>query len=311
MNEAFANRHKQSTMASRNLSSLLLHVLLVFASYAGSHAGSIAVYWGQNGNEGGLADTCNTGIYSYVMLAFLTTFGNGQTPVLNLAGHCDPPSGTCTGLSSDIRACQSQGIKVLLSLGGASGSYSLSSSDDAASVATYLWDNYLGGSSGSRPLGDAVLDGIDFDIEHGGPDHYDELAKQLSDLGSQAGTKVYLSAAPQCPYPDQSLGNALQTGLFDYVWVQFYNNPSCDYSSGVSGLSSAWGTWTSSLSSSTVFLGLPASPDAAGSGYIPPNDLTSQVLPAINTASNYGGIMLWSRYYDLNSGYGAKVKSSV
>nr|XP_009415163.2 PREDICTED: acidic endochitinase-like [Musa acuminata subsp. malaccensis] len=311
MNEAFANRHRQSTMASRNLSSLLLVVLLVFAFSAGSHAGSIAVYWGQNGNEGGLADTCNTGIYSYVMLAFLTTFGNGQTPVLNLAGHCDPPSGTCTSLSSDIRACQSQGIKVLLSLGGGSGSYSLSSSDDAASVATYLWDNYLGGSSSSRPLGDAVLDGIDFDIEQGGPDHYDELAKQLYDFGNQAGTKVYLSAAPQCPYPDQYVGNALQTGHFDYVWVQFYNNPSCDYSSGVSGLSSAWGTWTSSLSSSAVFLGLPASTDAAGSGYIPPDDLTNQVLPAINTASNYGGIMLWSRYYDLNSGYGAAVRNSV
>ncbi|RWW15131.1 hypothetical protein GW17_00021046 [Ensete ventricosum] len=279
MNEAFANRHRQSTMASHNISSLILVALLVFAFAAGSHAGRIAVYWGQNGNEGGLADT--------------------------------PPSGTCTSLSSDIRSCQSQGIKVLLSLGGASGSYSLSSSDDAASVATYLWDNYLGGSSSSRPLGDAVLDGIDFDIEQGGPDHYDELAKQLSDLGNQAGTKVYLSAAPQCPYPDQYVGNALQTGLFDYVWVQFYNNPSCDYSSGVSGLSSAWGTWTSSLSSSTVFLGLPASQDAAGSGYISPGDLTSQVLPAINTASNYGGIMLWSRYFDLNSGYGATVQSSV
>ncbi|XP_074578168.1 acidic endochitinase-like [Curcuma longa] len=292
-------------------SHLLLVALLLPALAALSNAGNIAVYWGQNGNEGSLADTCNTGLYSYVMVSFLITFGNGQTPVLNLAGHCDPPSGTCTGLSAEIRQCQSQGVRVLLSLGGASGSYSLASSDDASTVAAYLWDNYLGGSSSSRPLGDAALDGVDFDIEQGAPDHYGELAQALVDLGNQAGTKVYLSAAPQCPFPDQYLGAALQAVAFDYVWVQFYNNPGCDYRSGVSGVAGAWSTWTSSLQSSTVFLGVPASTDAAGGGYIPPDDLTSQVLPAIQQASNYGGIMVWSRFYDVNSGYSAAVRSSV
>ncbi|KAG6491194.1 acidic endochitinase-like [Zingiber officinale] len=290
-------------------SHLLLIAFLLSALVAFSNAGNIAVYWGQNGNEGSLADTCNTGLYSYVMISFLTTFGNGQTPVLNLAGHCEPLSGTCTGLSDDIRQCQSQGIRVLLSIGGATGSYSLSSSDDASSVATYLWNTYLGGSSGSRPLGDAALDGIDFDIEQGASDHYGELAQSLINLAG--GTKVYLSAAPQCPFPDQHLGPALQAVTFDYVWVQFYNNPSCDYSSGVSGVSGAWNTWTSSFQSSTIFLGVPASTDAAGSGYIPPGDLTSQVLPAINQASNYGGIMVWSRFYDVNSGFSAAVRNSV
>ncbi|WOL01504.1 acidic endochitinase SE2-like [Canna indica] len=298
-------------MASINLATFFLIALFISALVARSSAGSIAVYWGQNGNEGSLADTCNSGIYSFVMISFLTTFGNGQTPVLNLAGHCDPPSGTCTGLSADIRTCQSLGIKVFLSLGGAAGSYSLSSADDASSVANYLWDNYLGGSSGSRPLGDAVLDGIDFDIEHGGSAHYGELAQSLVDLGKQAGRTVYLSAAPQCPFPDQSVGDALNTGLFNYIWVQFYNNVGCDYSSGVTGLSNAWNTWTSSFPSASMFLGLPASPNAAGSGYIPPGDLTSQVLPAIKGAANYGGIMLWDRFNDLNSGYGIAVKNSV
>ncbi|XP_042415494.1 acidic endochitinase-like [Zingiber officinale] len=292
-------------------SHLLLIVFLLPALAAFSNAGNIAIYWGQNGNEGSLADTCNTGLYSYVMISFLTTFGNGQTPVLNLAGHCDPPSGTCIGLSDAIRQCQSQGIRVLLSLGGSSGSYSISSDDDATSVARYLWHNYLGGSSSSRPLGDAALDGIDFDIAQGTSDNYGYLAQSLLDLGSQAGTKVYLSAAPQCPFPDQLLGPALRAVTFDYVWVQFYNNPSCDYSSGVSGVAGAWRTWTSSLQSSTVFLGVPASTDAAGSGYIPPGDLTSQVLPAIKQASNYGGIMLWSRYFDRISGYSAAVQNST
>lgn len=47
------------------------------------------------------------------------------------------------------------------------GSYSLSSPDDATEVANYLWNNFLGGQSSNRPLGSAVLDGIDFDIESG------------------------------------------------------------------------------------------------------------------------------------------------
>ncbi|XP_010910507.2 acidic endochitinase-like [Elaeis guineensis] len=292
-------------------SKLLLPFLLLLALVAGSHAGSIAVYWGQYTAEGSLASACATGLYSYVNIAFLTTFGNGQTPVLNLAGHCDPSAGTCKGLSSDIKSCQSRGVKVLLSLGGASGSYSLSSAADAQSVANYLWNNFLGGSSSSRPLGAAVLDGIDFDIEATNGAHFDDLARDLSQFSSR-GKKVYLTAAPQCPYPDAHLNTALQTGLFDYVWIQFYNNPSCEYTSGnIAKLTSAWKTWTSSVKATNFFLGVPASSAAAGSGYIPPNVLTSQVLPAIKGTAKYGGIMVWNRYYDEQNNYSATVKSSV
>jgi chitinase len=104
---------------------------------------NISVYWGQNGNEGSLAKTCSSGRYAFVVMAFVTTFGSGQTPVLNLAGHCDPASGGCTGLAADIATCQERGVKVLLSIGGGAESYSLSSTSDAESVATYLWDNFL------------------------------------------------------------------------------------------------------------------------------------------------------------------------
>ena len=285
---------------------------LAFVALAhGSSAGSIAIYWGQNGNEGTLAEACATGNYEFVILAFLPTFGNGQTPMINLAGHCDPYSNGCTGLSSDIKSCQAKGIKVLLSLGGGAGSYSLASSQDARQVATYLWNNFLGGRSSSRPLGPAVLDGIDFDIEGGSNLYWGDLARYLKGYSNQ-GKRVYLTAAPQCPFPDAWIGNALKTGLFDNVWVQFYNNPPCQYSSGgITNLEDAWKQWTSDIPANKIFLGLPASPEAAGSGFIAVDDLTSKVLQAIKGSSKYGGVMLWSRYYDAQSGYSTSIKSHV
>jgi chitinase len=114
----------------------------------------------------------------------------------------------------------------MLSIGRGAGSYYLTLSEDARQVATYLWNNFLAGKSSSRPLGAGVLDGIDFDIEGGTNQHWDDLARYLSGYSKQ-GKKVYLTAAPQCPFPDAWIGGALKTGLFEYVWVQFYNNPPC------------------------------------------------------------------------------------
>ncbi|TYI32181.1 hypothetical protein ES332_A04G041300v1 [Gossypium tomentosum] len=292
-------------------------ILLAFATsvilvlVTGIDAGGIAIYWGQNSDEGTLAETCATGNYDFVNLAFLPTFGNGQTPMINLAGHCDPYSNGCTNLSSDIKSCQAQGIKVILSLGGGAGSYFLASSDDARQVAAYLWNNFLRGQSASRPFGDAILDGIDFDIEGGTNQHWDDLAKYLSGY-SQQGKKVYLTAAPQCPFPDAWVGGALKTGLFDYVWVQFYNNPQCQCTDGdITNLEQAWKQWTNDVPATKIFLGLPASPEAAGSGFIPIPDLTSQVLPAIKGSAKYGGVMLWSKYYDDQTGYSSAIKNDV
>ncbi|KAJ9679667.1 hypothetical protein PVL29_021561 [Vitis rotundifolia] len=296
-------------MARTPQSTALLISLSVLAFLQTSYAGGIAIYWGQNGIEGTLTETCNTGKYSYVNIAFLNTFGNGRTPEINLGGHCDPASNGCTSLSTDIRNCQNRGIKVMLSIGGADGSYSLSSSKDAQKVANYLWNNFLGGHSSSRPLGDAVLDGIDFNIEVGSTKYWDNLARALSGF-SKRGRKVYLTAAPQCAFPDRFLGAALKTGLFDHVWVQFYNNAPCQYTTGnTNKLLNSWNRWTSSINS-RIFLGLPASSAAAGGGFIPADVLTSQILPVIKRSPKYGGVMLWS-YYDDQSGYTSTIKSSV
>ncbi|KAI3792989.1 hypothetical protein L1987_35601 [Smallanthus sonchifolius] len=299
-------------MASSNPAFLLFLSITVFSILKPSETAGIATYWGQNTDEGTLEAACATGNYQFVNIAFLTTFGNGQTPVLNLAGHCNPGS-TCSSLSPQIQACQSQGVKVFLSIGGAVGSYSLSSPQDAQQVADYLWNNYLGGQSSSRPLGDAVLDGIDFDIESGTDQYWSDLANALNAYNSQK--EVYLSAAPQCPFPGNGVANqlypAINAGLFDYVWVQFYNNPQCEYGSGnADALLARWNEWTQ-LNTNQIFLGLPAAAGAASSGYIPPDVLTSQVLPSIKSSPKYAGVMLWNRFYDQQNGYSDAIKSSI
>lgn len=286
-------------------------LLLLSISPSLARCGGISIYWGQNGNEGTLESTCATGRYSYVNIAFLNKFGGGQTPEINLAGHCNPATNGCTIISSGITSCQKKGIKVLLSLGGGIGNYSLASQADARIVADYLWNNFLGGKSPSRPLGNAVLDGIDFDIEQGSTQHWEDLASYLSAY-SKRGKKVYLGAAPQCPFPDRNLGTALNTGLFDYIWVQFYNNPPCQYSSGnTTNIINSWNRWTNSISTGKLFLGLPAAPQAAGSGYIPPDVLTSQILPVIKRSPKYGGVMLWSKFWDDQNGYSPSIIKSV
>ncbi|KAL3837728.1 hypothetical protein ACJIZ3_022319 [Penstemon smallii] len=291
---------------------LLFHFLHTSATV---HRGGIAVYWGQNGNEGTLSQTCATGRFSYINIAFLNIFGGGQTPQLNLAGHCNPATTSCRIVSDGIRSCQYRGIKVFLSIGGGLGNYSLTSKQDAEDLSIYLWQSYLGGGkenpNAARPLGDAVLDGIDFDIELGSPIYYDYLVKLLKSY-SEIGRKVYITGAPQCPFPDRLLGAALNTTLFDYVWVQFYNNRPCQYSSGNTyNLRSYWIRWTSSIDAGKIFLGLPAAEKAAGSGFIPAEVLTEEILPVIRRSRKYGGVMLWSKFWDDRSGYSTAIIKTV
>ncbi|KAM7472251.1 hypothetical protein LguiA_010434 [Lonicera macranthoides] len=262
-------------MASQSVISVAFLCSVLAVLMVGHNAGGIAIYWGQNGNEGTLKETCATRNYNFVNLAFFSTFGNGRAPIINLAGHCDPSVSGCTGLSSDIKFCQHK-----------ESSYYLSSTDDANQVVTYLWNNFLGGNSSSRPFGDAILDGIDFYIVAGTGQYWDDLARYLSGYSNQ-GKKMYLTAAPQCPFHDEWVGGAFNTGLFNYVWVQFFNNPPCQYSSGdISDLEDAWKQWTSDIPAIKIFLGLPAAPDAAGSGFVPVGDLLKcfrqlRVLPSM------------------------------
>jgi len=79
----------------------------------------------------------------------------------------------------DIRNCQSKGIKVVLSLGGAVGSYGFTSDAQATQFAGLLWDMVFEGNSSLRPFGEAVLDGVDLDIEGGSTTGYPTFVKAI------------------------------------------------------------------------------------------------------------------------------------
>ena len=65
----------------------------------------------------------------------------------------------CTSVGADIKTCQAKGKIVTLSLGGAGGAVGFSSDADGTQFADQIWNLFLGGSSSTRPFGDAVLDG--------------------------------------------------------------------------------------------------------------------------------------------------------
>ncbi|KAI9110366.1 hypothetical protein K1719_018808 [Acacia pycnantha] len=282
---------------TKNILSLLPYLLLI--QICSTRFDDIAVYLRQYSVEGSLKETCATGKYSFVVI-------NPSTHQHNLTGHCDPFSSSgCTTVGSEIKYCQQQGIKVMLSISLERLSLNHTLFDDAQKAFDYLWNKFLGGSSSSRPFGDAILDGIDFYLSEA-TQYFNDLASILKSHSTDT-QKLYLSAAPQCSHFEAFYVTYLLTGGFDYVWVQFFNNSNCEYSQANTTIQffRAWEQWetTYSVTKSKLFLGLPASQETSISGYVPADLLISEVLPTINKSPIYGGVMLWTSYEDRLSGY--------
>nr|VWO97697.1 Alcohol dehydrogenase 1 [Ganoderma boninense] len=141
--------------------------------------------------------------------------------------------------------------------------------------------------------------------------------------------KYYITAAPQCPYPDANIGAALNEAPFDAVYVQFCTSSILSYAFTINSafvLSSyptflratdnnycglnyksefnfaTWDKWAKTQSANPdvkVYIGAPASPDAAGEGYVSPSTLAKYVADAQKKYSSFGGVMLW----DADSAY--------
>ncbi|EIW57149.1 glycoside hydrolase [Trametes versicolor FP-101664 SS1] len=302
------------------------------AAFDNSRSDNLAVYWGQNSyGATHLSDTANwqqqIGFYCQddsidaIPIAFLNVFSDtGGYPSINIANICNVDddgvfTGTslakCSFLASQIEFCQSRGKIVTLSLGGATGAASFSSAAQAQAFGDTIWNLFLGGTSNIRPFGDAVLDGIDLDIEGGSTVYFDSFINRIRALASGASKQYYVTAAPQCPYPDAYLGTVLNAVAFDAVYVQFYNNW-CglqNYDNIWAWDFASWDTWAKTVavnSNMKVYIGAPASSTAAGAGYVDAATLANIALETRSQYSSFGGVMLW----DASQAYGV-LKTSL
>ncbi|KAF9535506.1 glycoside hydrolase superfamily [Crepidotus variabilis] len=292
---------------------MLFSILALFAAsimpalgFSSQRTDNLAVYWGQDGagQQQSLGFYCDDDTIDVIPLAFLYTFfGQGGMPILDFSNICSNGgkafSGTgladCSYMAADIQKCQAKGKLITLSLGGATANVGFGNSGDAASFANTIWNLFLGGNGPMRPFGNAILDGVDLDIENGSSMFYDTFVNTLRSLMQSSAKKFYITAAPQCPFPDAKVGQALSSSYFDAVYVQFYNNY-CETSSPSDFNFATWDNWakTQSLNKNVkVYLGAPGSPAAAGSGYVPPQNLIDMARDAQQKYSSFGGIMLW------------------
>jgi chitinase len=200
-----------------------------------------------------------------------------------------------------------------------------------------------------RPFGHASVDGFDFDFE--GPNQNSIVfARQLRQLmddytrGAGHGRKFFLSAAPQCQYPEVWMKDIMDGAYLDMVFVQFYNNycggkyarplilpilrtikrspvltfpPVNSYASG-GPLQAAfnfneWNQWARTNSKNKnvkVFVGVPGN-QGAGRGYVPLSNL-GPIVEESEKAKSFGGVMIWdaSQAYT-NDGFIEGIKTKL
>ncbi|ORZ05904.1 glycoside hydrolase superfamily, partial [Lobosporangium transversale] len=242
-----------------------------------------------------------------LVLAFLHVFNSASTglPQMDLSNQCTPSNafpGTsllhCPDTGKGVKHCQSKGKAVLLSLGGAAGAYGFKDDAEAREFAHLVWNLFLGGTSDKRPLDDAILDGVDLDIEAGAPVGYSAFVDELRSLfATDSHKRYFISAAPQCPFPDAFLGETLQTTWVDMVFVQFYNNYCGAQAFGTYNFNFEewhnWATRTSVNKNVKIYFGVPASNTAANAGYVAPERLGEIIDTLRCKYSSFGGVMIW------------------
>jgi chitinase len=295
----------------------------------------LAVYWGQDlfgranldaGSlwEQPLADACAGSPYDFVILSYVTDVASGSdgTPASfqqNFSNHCTtgpqldgaPNLTECDDIAAGVSACHKAGKNVLIAVGEQDiGLESDLDGSVGAQAAKSMWDLYLGGDAAARPFPGQNLDGVDLSYEvvpgPAGPG-YVQFATRLRELMNSSGGKYYLTASPQCPFPDYSLGPGPEMVLgtipeaFDAILVQFYYNAPCDYSpTNPSGFLTRFGSWASLLRGGKprILVGLWL--DSTQMGFVDRASLP-MLVSAVKSDPAFGGIALRDESFDQNS----------
>ncbi|KAM7198812.1 glycoside hydrolase family 18 protein [Rhypophila sp. PSN 637] len=285
------------------------------AGFSYGASDNVVLYWGQNSagqaqSQQRLATYCGNSNLDVIPLAFLHSIKNPT--LLNFASasdRCTVFDGTqllkCPEIEADIKTCQAQGKTIVLSIGGATYTEGgFSSASEAVTWANTIWAMFgpdQNNKSINRPFGSAVIDGFDIDVEAVSANLVAFASQLRTNMDAASNKKYFLSAAPQCPFPDAANQDMLNSVKFDFVAVQFYNNY-CGVQSYVPGSANqfnfnfnVWDNWAKTTSKNPnvkILLGIPGSPSAAGSGYVSGNQLSS-VIRYSKQFSSFGGVMAW------------------
>ncbi|KAL7624530.1 Chitinase 2 [Parahypoxylon ruwenzoriense] len=302
------------------LASCSLWASKALAGFNPGASDNIAIYWGQNSagvtdagkSQQSLSEYCSSSNVDIIPISFLYSLDPAQVDLANMGSQ---------DIGKEIKSCQEAGKTIMLSIGGATFNTHLPSESEAQTIADQVWSMFGptdGNSNAARPFGDAVVDGFDLDIEapiQNIAPFTARLRENMDKASGAGGQKFYLSAAPQCPFPDQNNLSMLQGDgaiAFDFVMVQFYNNPTCDMrvfsaggGGGASGSSSqssfnmdVWDEWArgSKNPATKIFLGIPAGESAVGASqkasYKGPQEL-APVIAYSKTFQSFGGVMMW------------------
>ncbi|MGH3680360.1 MAG: glycosyl hydrolase family 18 protein [Natronosporangium sp.] len=214
--------------------------------------------------------------------------------------------------ADDIADKQAEGKAVVISIGGALGNLDFSSS---ANVTRYV-----------DTMGDLIttygFDGVDIDLEAGLD--VQNVASAHRQLQQQFGSDFLLTMAPQTLDVQrggryEQLINALNRNV-DIVHTQYYNSGSMLGRDGrvvhqgtVDFITAQADILLEYLRPDQVALGLPASSNAAGSGFVQPSIITDALdclahgvncgsYQPVTTYPAIRGVMTWSINWDLHSG---------
>ncbi|MYT33429.1 MULTISPECIES: chitinase [unclassified Streptomyces] len=223
--------------------------------------------------------------------------------------------GSAADFKADVKAKQAAGKSVVLSVGGEKGAVSVG--DDASA------QNFADSINGL--MDEYGFDGVDIDLENGLNSTY--MTQALKAVHAKH-PDVVVTMAPQTVDMLSPQNEYFKTALAikDFLTVvntQFYNSGAmngCDgkvYSQGTVDFLTALACTQleGGLAPSQVGLGLPASPTAAGGGYVSPA-VVNAALDCLTAGRNCGsfkpsrtypglrGAMTWSTNWDAANGSG-------
>ncbi|WP_281558848.1 glycosyl hydrolase family 18 protein [Thalassomonas sp. RHCl1] len=256
--------------------------------------------------------------YTDINLAFLLP--NADNPLdLELAGAIAASPSTLTQTTKQaISALQASGKKVLLSFGGGTVSsetyHQLAGNETelAQNIACFITENQLNGvdidfEDTGAFTGSAGYNGVDFLVN---------LTRALRATLPAANSLI--THAPQPPYLEcgNPMGGYVQVMAeagedIDWLNVQFYNNP--PWSSNPQEIVSSYKKYAQlpGLNAEKLLIGLPVTEHDAGSGYMPVDEIISDVIQPVQANGALGGMMNWQFSSDKGGAWTEQIGAAI